>query len=200
MDEAIPKNSRARKHMYDTCTWNTGCRITRIPNIRFTCFPAFRRLAAVAVSFRSFVFHSTSRRESEIEHGRFVYLNCRCQWKNAASTLRTDHTNTLSYTRLAHDITYVYVYRNVEKRDTHRCSLRLTSDRTTNANQENVEPRLIAAWKSSQTHCRDVLLVFHLPVTLSPSASLSLARSTFRFFCLLFGTVLILSLDALWNE
>lgn len=63
---------------------------TNFPTLPIHLFP---RLAAVAaVSFRSFVFHSTEQSEKGNSSGRMrVYLNCRCPWKNASALYLWTH-------------------------------------------------------------------------------------------------------------
>lgn len=156
-------------------------RIARIPNARFTCSPTFRRLAAAVVSLRSFVFQSAGREASargkEKERGAVRLFKLQVPVEKCGLRHPRD-------TPAIQGIAYVYGNVGKERKRAHRCSLRLTSGRTTNAIQENVEPRLIAASKSNRTHCRDVLLVFHLTMTqtLTPHLSLFLAFSRHNEF------------------
>lgn len=198
----LKKRGKKERKMADrigTCasyTWELVVgRITRIYlNIRrFTCF---HRLAAVpgVVSFLRF-FHSIDPSGSEKERGRSVYLNCRCRWKNAASA-RT-HPRTHAHAHLLRiKSSRVPVDGNVEKRDVHidaACGWRATEQQTPTRKTWN------RGWlrleNQAKPHCRDVLLVFHLPVTLPYSFSfhpLSFSPSFFDSFPFFFRPVLIL--------
>lgn len=77
------------------CTGKTvHCRITRIPRRPIHLFSGVSPIGcrSGAVSFLRFSFGRAKRKRERARRGRFVYLNCRCQWKNAASTLRTGRT------------------------------------------------------------------------------------------------------------
>lgn len=80
MGKTVPKNktephtrAHTRTRRYAARSNNVYCRIARIPNVRFTCFPAFRRLAAVAVSF-SFLRFSFGRPKGKRERAWAVRL------------------------------------------------------------------------------------------------------------------------------